>query len=57
LLAAAQTLADQKSGESAHLTQTLADLQAQYEHMRHMQHVTNEALNETRRQLAETETG
>jgi len=24
--------------------------------MRHMQHVTNEALNETRRQLAETET-
>ena len=55
LLADAQTLADQKTAEAAHLAQTLADLQAQYEHLRHMQHVTNEALNDTRRQLAETE--
>ena len=54
LLAAAQTLADQKTGEATHLARTLADLQSQYDYLRHMQHVTNEALNETRRQLAET---
>ncbi len=53
LLAAAQNLADQKSEEAAHLAKTLSDLQAQYDHLRHMQHVTNEALNDTRRQLAE----
>lgn len=55
LLAAAQTLADQKTGEAAHLAGLRADLQTQYEHMRHMQHVTNEALNATRRQLATAE--
>lgn len=55
LLAAAQTLADQKTDEAAHLAGLRADLQTQYEHMRHMQHVTNEALNATRRQLATTE--
>jgi len=54
LLTAAQTLADQKSEEADHLTTTLSNLQAQYEHLRHMQHITNEALNETRRQLDET---
>lgn len=54
LLTAAQNLADQKSEEAAHLAKTLSDLQAQYDHLRHMQHVTNEALNDTRRQLAET---
>jgi len=54
LLAAAQNLADQKSEEAAHLAKTLSDLQAQYDHLRHIQHVTNEALNDTRRQLAET---
>lgn len=52
LLAAAQKLADQKLDEAAHLEKVRADLQAQYEHMRHMQHVTNEALNATRAQLA-----
>lgn len=43
-LGAAQTLADAKFDEAAHLTKTLADLQAQYDHLRHMQHVTTEAL-------------
>jgi chromosome segregation ATPase len=51
LLAAAQSLADQKAEESGHLAKTRSDLQAQYEYLRHMQHVTNEALNDTRRQL------
>lgn len=54
LLTSAQLLADQKSEDAAHLAKTLSDLQAQYEYMRHMQHVTNEALNDTRRQLTET---
>ena len=54
LLDAAQTLADQKMDEAGHLAKVRTDLQAQYEHMRHMQHVTNEALNDTRRQLADT---
>lgn len=53
LLAGAQSLADQKSEESAHLAKTLSDLQAQYDHLRHMQHITNEALNDTRRQLSD----
>lgn len=54
LLAAAQSLADQKVDEAAHLTKVQIDLQAQGEHLRHMQHVTNEALNATRGQLAAT---
>lgn len=54
LQTAAQTLADQKVDEAGHLVKTLADLQAQYEHMRHMQHVTNEALNQTRHEAAAT---
>lgn len=52
LLAAAQSLAEQKSGESAHLERVRADLQAQYDHLRHMQHVTNEALNSARAEVA-----
>jgi chromosome segregation ATPase len=52
LLAAAQVIADQKTGEAAHLDQVRADLQAQFEHMRHMQHVTNEALNASRAETA-----
>lgn len=48
LLAEAQTLADLKTNEAAHLERGCASLQAEYEHMRHMQHVTNEALNATR---------
>ena len=57
LLAAAQTLADTETDKAGHLATTLSGLQAQYEHMRHMQHVTNEALNDTRRQLEETTAG
>lgn len=48
LLAEAQTLADRKTDEAAHLERVRASLQAEYEHMRHMQHVTNEALNAAR---------
>lgn len=54
LLTAAQTLADQKVDEAGHLAKVHTGLQAQYEHLRHMQHVTNEALNDTRQQLAGT---
>ncbi len=56
LLASAQTLADQKTGEATHLARTLSDLQAQYEHMRHMQHITSEALNDSRCELADVAT-
>ena len=52
LLAAAQTIADQKIDEAGHLARVRDDLQAQFEHLRHMQHVTNEALVATRAQLA-----
>lgn len=55
LLAAAQALTDQKLDEAGHLEKIRGELQAQYEHMRHMQHVTNEALTATRGQLASTE--
>jgi chromosome segregation ATPase len=51
LLAAAQTLADAKLAESAHLTTVLAGLQGQCDHLRHVQHVTNEALTAARREL------
>lgn len=51
-LTAAQLLLDQKSEEAAHLAKTLAELQAQYDYLRHMQHVTNEALNESRQEVA-----
>jgi len=53
LLTAAQELADQKMADAEHLEKVRADLQVQYEHMRHMQHVTNEALNQTRREMAD----
>jgi septal ring factor EnvC (AmiA/AmiB activator) len=52
LLAAAQVIADQKLEEAAHLDKVRTDLQAQYEHMRHMQHVTNEALQASRAEAA-----
>lgn len=52
LLGAAQALADRQAEAAAHLEKVRADLQAQYEHMRHMQHVTNEALTATRAELA-----
>jgi len=57
LLTAAQTLADQKLDEAAHLEKVRSDLQAQYEHMRHMQHVTNEALNAARGEVAGLKAG
>ena len=54
LLTAAQAIADQKLGEAAHLEKVRSDLQAQFEHMRHMQHVTNEALTAARGELTAT---
>lgn len=57
LLTAAQTLADQKLDEAAHLEKVRSDLQAQYEHMRHMQHVTNEALTAARAEVATLKAG
>lgn len=56
LTAEAQTLADAKLAEVAHLEKIRADLQQQFEHLRHVQHLTNEALNETRAQLAARDT-
>jgi chromosome segregation ATPase len=56
LLAGAQTLADQKIDEASHLENVRSELQAQYEHMRHMQHITNEALNQARAQAESVET-
>jgi len=52
LLAAAQTLAEQKTGEATHLDKIRADLQAQFDHLRHVQHETNEALNAARSETA-----
>jgi chromosome segregation ATPase len=48
LLAAAQALAEAKVDEAAHLEKVRADLQAQFDHLRHIQHVTNEALTAAR---------
>jgi chromosome segregation ATPase len=53
LLATAQALADTTLEESAHLTRVLADLQAQFEHQRHLTHQAHEALQRTRSQLDE----
>ena len=55
LLTAAQNLADLKLDEASHLEKVRIELQAQYEHMRHMQHITNEALNQARAQTESTE--
>ncbi len=55
LLAAAQALADQKADALAHLEGVHAELEGQAGHLRHVQHVTNEALNETRNRLAAAE--
>ncbi|MDQ5979822.1 MAG: hypothetical protein QG602_2797 [Verrucomicrobiota bacterium] len=48
LLSAAQALADLKVDETAHLERVRASLQAEFDHLRHLQHVTNEALNAAR---------
>ncbi|MCW5548585.1 MAG: hypothetical protein KIT44_06435 [Opitutaceae bacterium] len=55
LLTQAQTLADQKTDEAVHLERVRADLQQQLDHLRHMQHVTNQALEEARAALAAAE--
>lgn len=62
LLTAAQTLADQKIDEASHLETVRvkienfrAELQQNHDHLRHMQHVTNEALNAARGQLVSAE--
>jgi chromosome segregation ATPase len=55
LLRGAQTLADQKADVLTHLEGVHADLEAQSQHLRHLQHVTNEALNDTRSRLAAAE--
>lgn len=52
LLADAQALADSQVDTATHLERVRADLQAQFEHLRHMQHVTNEALDAARHELA-----
>ncbi|AOS44973.1 hypothetical protein Verru16b_02042 [Lacunisphaera limnophila] len=54
LLAQAQTLADRKSDEAAHLERVRTSLQQQFDHLRHVQHVTNQALEETRAALTAT---
>lgn len=53
-LGEAQTLADAKLEQVTHLEGVLADLQAQFAHLRHQQHVTNEALNAARAELSHT---
>ena len=55
LLRAAQALADEKADALAHLEGVQAEAEAQFQHLRHMQHVTNEALNETRARVAAAE--
>lgn len=52
LLAEAQTLVENKVAEAGHLAKVREDLQRQYEHLQHIQHVTNTALEETRQKLA-----
>lgn len=56
LLADAQQLADAKLAEAAHLEKVRTDLQAQYEHMRHMQHVTHLELERVRQEVSSLQT-
>ena len=55
LLTAAQTLADAKLDEAAHLAGVRDDLLGQLQHLRHVQHVTNEALEAARARAASAE--
>lgn len=55
LLSDAHQLADAKLDETAHLTRTLEALQKEFQHLRHIQHVTHQALEETRGALARAE--
>ena len=52
LLAAAQSIADAKANEAAHLVTIMSDLQAEFDHLRHAHHGTNDALYGTRAGLA-----
>jgi hypothetical protein len=56
LLAEAQRLADTKLDEAAHLERVRADLQVQFDHLRHQQHLTHQALEQVRAQFAHAET-
>ncbi len=51
LLAEAQTLVEDKVHEAGHHAKVREDLQRQYEHLQHVQHVTNTALEEARDKL------
>ena len=53
LLQAAQTLADQKIDEAAHLGKVLVDLQAHCDHLRHSQQLASQELASTRAALTE----
>ncbi len=55
LLRAAQSLADQKMDEAAHAENNRAGLQAQFEHLQHIQQGTSETLATTQARLAATE--
>src|SRR6187549_1001997 len=52
LLAAAQTLAEQKSDSAEHAEKVRAALQAEFNHLRHVQHLEHEALNTARADAA-----
>lgn len=52
LLASAQALAARQTEEAEHLEKVRGELQAHYDHLRHVQHVTNEALNAARAEAA-----
>lgn len=54
LLAQAQTLADQKTEEAAHLAQVLAGLQGQLTHLQQAHHLATQDLVATRAVVAET---
>lgn len=55
LLADAQRLAETKADAAAHANATLATLLREFEHLRHTQHVTNEALTSARADLGRHE--
>lgn len=52
LLAAAQVLADRQTDAAGHLEKVRAGLQVEFQHLQHQQHLTNEALNAVRAELA-----
>lgn len=52
LLGQAQKLVEQKMEAATHLEQVRVELQAQYDHLQHVQHVTNTALEATRTEVS-----